>query len=203
MPLFGFFCDDDHETERFCSRSARPPEIECGTCGGAARYRLSVSMSQSLTVAAHGETERIEDAKQRQDDKGYVWRDICCEHCGYEDIEDIDLVDGSVPVEVACPGCSANAAVQPVSINIDRFSERFPYYDKGLGLWLKSKAHRREVCKLRGLTPVDGDWDVEREFSQWDTQVEREKQEYAAYCDRLDNHPAFKGFRKKQALGIV
>ena len=68
---------------------------------------------------------------------------------------------------------------------------------------LTSKQHRREVCKQRGLTPVDGDWDVEKEYSKWDTRMEKEVKEYEDYCDRLDNHPAFKQFRIQRDRDLV
>ena len=83
------------------------------------------------------------------------------------------------------------------------FSETFPYYDRGLGMMLESKQHRRDVCKERNLTPVDGDWDVDSVFSKWDTEKEKDIAEYEDYCDKLDNHPGFKSFRKKRDLGLV
>lgn len=203
MPLYGFFCANGHETEKFFSASSRPKSVECDTCCQKSKYRPSVGMSQSLTVTRHGERRRIDESNKRQSDKSYVWRDIRCSECSHEDIEDVDLVDGEVPKSVSCVNCGAVAEVCPVKVNIDRFSERFPYYDRGLGVMLQSKQHRRDICRERGLTPVDGDWDIEREYSKWDTQNEKEEKEYADYCERLDTHPGFREFRRKQDLGIL
>ena len=160
-------------------------------------------MSQSLTVTRHGEKLRIDESNRRQAEKNYAWRDVLCADCGHEDIEDIDLVDGEVPKSIVCTNCGASAEVRPVTVNIDRFSERFPYYDRGLGVMLQSKQHRRDICRQRGLTPVDGDWDIEREYSKWDTQNKKEEKEYADYCERLDTHPGFREFRRKRDLGIL
>ena len=88
-------------------------------------------------------------------------------------------------------------------MRIDRWSERFPYYDRGLGVLLTSKQHRRDICKERGLTPVDGDWDLDGAFREFDDTNEKEEKEYADYCDRLDNHPAFADWRKANDQGRI
>ena len=49
---------------------------------------------------------------------------------------------------------------------------------------------------------MDGDWDVDKEFSKMDARKEREENEYADYCDRLDNHPGFKQFRIAEDKGM-
>ncbi len=203
MPLYGFFCVNGHENERFFSVSSRPKSVECDTCCEESEYRLSVGMSQSLTVTRHVERSRINESNERQAEKSYVWRDIRCDECGSEDIEDVDLVDGDVPKTAPCANCGKAAKVLPITVNIDRFSERFPYYDRGLGVMLQSKQHRKDICRERGLTPVDGDWDIEREYSKWDTQNDKEEKEYADYCERLDTHPGFREYRRKQDLGIL
>jgi len=86
---------------------------------------------------------------------------------------------------------------------IDRWSERFPYYDRGLGVMLQSKAHRREICKQRGLTPVDGDYDEEKIFSEFDNRRKSEEKEYNDYIDRMDNAPEFSALRKAQEQGRI
>ena len=68
---------------------------------------------------------------------------------------------------------------------------------------LESKQQRRDICKTRGLTPVEGDYDVESEYSKWDTRIDKETEEYDEYCDKLDNHPAFRDYRKQQDLGLI
>ena len=84
---------------------------------------------------------------------------------------------------------------------IDRWSEQFPYYDRGLGVMLKNKAHRREICKQRGLTPVEGDYNEEKIFSEFDSRRESEEKEYNDDVDRLDNSPEFSAYRKAKDQG--
>lgn len=86
-------------------------------------------------------------------------------------------------------------------VRIDRWSEEFPYFDRGLGVMLKNKAHRREICKQRGLTPVEGDYDAEKIFAQFDNKRETEEKEYNDYVDRLDNSPEFAALRQAKEQG--
>ena len=68
---------------------------------------------------------------------------------------------------------------------------------------LQSKAHRAQICKERGLTPVDGDWDLESEFRKMDDENEQDERDYADYCDRLDNSPAFSSYRQARDRGMI
>tara|TARA_R110000824_G_scaffold20600_2_gene77622 strand:- start:155 stop:553 length:399 start_codon:yes stop_codon:yes gene_type:complete len=120
-----------------------------------------------------------------------------CKDCENQFDELIDFSNGQhFEDKQKCPKCSSvNSKWVPMA-RIDRFSEMFPYYDRGLGVMLQSKQHRRDVCRERGLTPVDGDWNVDKVFSEWDTRYDSEVKEYDDYCDRLENHPAFRQFRE-------
>ncbi len=82
-------------------------------------------------------------------------------------------------------------------------SEQFPYFDRGLGVWLKNKEHRRQICKERGLTPVGNDLNEDKIFSQFDQRREKEEKEYNDYCDRLDNAPEFAELRKAVDKGQI
>lgn len=68
---------------------------------------------------------------------------------------------------------------------------------------LKSEQHRLEVCRERGLTPVDGDWDMDSEIKKHDAKIEEEKENYKDYYDRVHNDPAYKDLRKAQDEGRV
>ena len=99
---------------------------------------------------------------------------------------------------MTCIECGDKARWLP-SAKIDRFSESFPYYDRGLGLMLTSKAHRRQVCKDRGLTPVDGDWQLEDHVGERWREEDQLHEDYLEYSERLDTDPAFAQFRKAEA----
>ena len=70
-------------------------------------------------------------------------------------------------------------------------------------LTLTSENHRREICRQRGLTPVDGDWDLAGEIAKNESKVEEEKETYKDYYDRVHNDPAYKDFRKAIDEGRV
>lgn len=205
MPLYSYYCSSEHETDKYYSMSGRPDVIKCEVCGDSASRRPSVSLYQGNTVVQYCLKNRLEKSRLRQKEKNYIWRDVICQSkkCGYVTVEDIDLVDGKVPdVSFDCKSCGGPTDVKML-LSIDRFSERFPYYDRGLGLVLKSKQHRRDVCRDRGLTPVDGDWDLDVEFRSWDDKTERDIHEWDKYQDRLEHDPAFRGYRRSRDLGIL
>jgi len=191
LALYSFFCAAAHETEHFSSQKNRPEEIACKECGDPARYRLTVAK----------DTRWKSTSFEASNYKGLALHDFRCKDCGEVFEEIIDFAeDESAHDGQECPKCKGHSVWMP-SVRIDRWSEQFPYYDRGLGVMLKNKEHRRTIIKERGLTPVDGDYDIEREYSKWDTRVAEETAEYEDYCDKLDNHPAFREFRKAQDQG--
>jgi hypothetical protein len=133
---------------------------------------------------------------------GLSLHDFECDDCGFKFEEIIDHGLGENPSDgQTCP-CGGHARWVP-SCRIDRFSERFPYFDRGLGVWLKNKQHRLDVCKQKNLTPVEGDWDEERYYSKLDSEDDKLKKGYEDYCDRLDNAPAFRDYRKARDQGRI
>lgn len=198
MPLYSFRCEPcGSEQDRMFRFDARPSVIECADCGGSAKYVIRMSKAQSLTLV---------DDKERKVSGGnglvmHRYRCNACEH-DFEELTD-SRVGEHFEDDQECPQCSATDSRWVPSARIDRWSERFPYYDRGLGVMLQSKAHRAEVCKQRGLTPVDGDWDLESEFRKMDDENERDERDYADYCDRLDNSPAFRNYRKARDRGMI
>ena len=84
---------------------------------------------------------------------------------------------------------------------IDRFGERFPYYDRGLGMELRSKNHRRQVIKEKGLIPVEGTIDS--------ADIGRASRERAAEDRRIvqklhhdmKHSPAYRLYRQQKSRG--
>lgn len=158
-------------------------------------FRVSNAMSNDPHTAKKFKSERS---------SGLVMHLYKCRDCQFSFDELINLSDGEHWEDAQeCPDCKSMKSVWIPSARIDRFSERFPYYDRGLGLVLQNKQHRLDVCKERGLTPVDGDWDVDKEFGKMDKRKEREESEYDDYCDRLDNHHSFKQYRMARDKGRI
>ena len=198
MPLYSYKCDGcGSSRDRFFRHSERPDVSECSGCGGESRYVISVSMAQSNDPyqKKHYSSERKNGIALH----GY--RCNACKHC-FDEITDFSKGE-SHEDKRPCPKCQSEDSSWVPSVRIDRWSERFPYYDRGLGVLLTSKQHRRDICKERGLTPVDGDWDLDGAFREFDDTNEKEEKEYADYCDRLDNHPAFADWRKANDQGRI
>ena len=76
-----------------------------------------------------------------------------------------------------CENCDSTNTVWKPSAQIDRFSEQFPYFDRGL--------------------------DEDKIFSQFDNRRDKEEKEYNDYCDRLDNAPEFLDYRKAVDKGQI
>ncbi len=191
MPLYSFSCANcDWSRDKLFNFSSRPNEIDCEKCTGVAIYTIAVSEYQ-------GSTPKYRSKRYSSDKRGLSMHEFKCVECGNSFDEIVDhSVGQSTQDNFDCPECGASGCAWRPSSRIDRWSERFPYFDRGLGVWLKSKAHRKRICKERGLEPVDGDYDEEKIFSEFDSKREKEKAEYATYVDRLDNAPEFASYRR-------
>ena len=193
MPTYSYKCDEcEHEQDHTCRFSDRPDLLDCSECGSSSKrvFRVSVAQSNDPHNKAPPKSTKT---------SGLVMHLYMCKDCDHQFDELIDFSLGQhFEDKQKCPKCSSMNSKWVPMARIDRFSERFPYYDRGLGVMLQSKQHRLDICKERGLTPVDGDWDIEKEYSNWDQRIEKETREYDDYCDRLDNHPAFRQFRESR-----
>lgn len=185
MPVYHFYCEDGHETERLFGLSDRPDDIACATCGKKATRALRASPSEA--------EEQENDTTLRN----YAFR---CNACGHR-FEDV--VPCTQRNDVPCEKCGAPTTLL-VNVQTDRFSQNlYPYFDRGLGMVLESKAHRARVCKERGLIPVDGDYDVGRDLGV-DAERKQAAEEIAAhdeYMDEVENAPWFAGYRQARDAG--
>ena len=196
MPLYNYKCTScDWDKDRIFNASSRPSEIECLSCGSVAKYTISVSKYQNSDA-------KFVTPKYSTNKVGLSLHEFKCNACDHIFEEIVDHGDGqSVSDNFECPECSAVDSKWRPTARIDRWSERFPYYDRGLGVMLQSKAHRRQICKERGLTPVDGDFDEDKLFSNQTKRRDREEKEYNDYVDRLDNAPEFTEYRRARDEG--
>jgi len=196
LPLYNYQCGScDWSADRLFNASSRPKTVDCAECGQEAVYKISLSKYQNSDA-------KFMTKKYSTEKRGLSMHQFECRECSHMFEEIIDhSKGGSVEDNQDCPECSASGCKWRPMARIDRFSERFPYYDRGLGVMLQSKAHRREICKQRGLTPVEGDYDAEKIFSQFDNKREAEEKEYNDYVDRLDNSPEFAAYRKAKDQG--
>lgn len=85
--------------------------------------------------------------------------------------------------------------------NIDRFDERFPYFDRGLGVTLQSKKHRDEVCKERGVVPIDGDVNISDDIGKIKRKIEEEDKIVKDLQEKVEHHPGYAEYRKQKDQG--
>jgi len=190
VPLYNFHCGEcGWEKDKVFRASNRPSEVDCSQCGGSAKYRMSISKHQSNSARymSSYSTEK----------RGLSMHRFKCRDCDCVFEKIIDHGKGeSVEDTIPCTKCDSTETSWKPSVRIDRFSEQFPYFDNGLGIWLENKKHRRQVCKDRGIVPVGNSFDDDKVFSQFDTKRDKEEKEYNDYVDRLDNAPEFLDYRK-------
>ena len=197
MPLYSFRCGHcGWEKDKIFRVSDRPSEIGCENCDHKAKYCFSPSKHQS------------KDAKHittyNRDKRGLSLHQYKCRDCDCVFERVIDHGKGeAVEDTTPCTKCGSENTGWKPSVRIDRFHEKFPYFDRGLGVWLKNKEHRRQICKERGLTPIGNDLDEDKIFSQFDNRRDREEKEYNDYVDRLDNAPEFLDYRKAVDKGQI
>mgnify|MGYP003118042429 FL=1 len=201
MPLYQFNCKScNADSDWFGSYNRRPNTIDCGQCGQPALYKIAVSMYQSNEAAALIESQKFKTNEENW--SGVAWHSFLCEDCGDEDLQTVDFKNGEDLSPRECAKCTGKTHVQ-IEARIDRFSERFPYFDKGLGCWLKSKAHRRQICKERGLVPVGGDYDFDKQASKQAATDEKNQKSWEALNDKYENAPAFKKYRIARDKGMI
>jgi len=127
-----------------------------------------------------------------------------CNRCGYEGKTygfikgDELLMDTFDP----CERCDSLDFDILLSVpNIDRFSERFPYFDRGLGCMVTSKKDRLSKAKERGVVPIDGDIDYSTEMSNLQQKHQEEDKIVEDVQHKMDNHPAYAEYRKLKDQG--
>lgn len=217
MPMFSYVCAGGHSVDLLRKADERDHPVACPACGVPARRMLS--LTAPIVVAgrsgpregAHVSARAFDGAVVEETDtlririKGATHDLRCpdircdaCEHLWYAVLE----AGEATP---ACPKCRTLGRELP-GVPGGEWSQRMfgaqgGYFDRGLGCWVNSPAHRLEICKTRGLTPVDGDWDVDRALAEEERQNAADDAEYDAYQDKLNHHPAYAGYRRARDNG--
>ena len=201
MPLYDYKCGGCSSVSTwFGPFSKRPDEIDCGSCKSTAGRIFSVSRFQSHDAATHIQKGKFKISEENW--SGNAWHEFFCDDCGTDDLICIDFKNGENISPRQCESCSGTMRVR-LSANIDRFSERFPYFDRGLGRWLKSKSHRRDVMREKGVECIDGNVDFEAQSDKQRYQDEASTRDWEQLEDRYENHPGFKDYRRARDKGII
>ena len=196
MPIYCYMCDCGHITEEFRHVPDRNNPGVCAKCEGVTHNTL-----RGYAEKKEGIIVRYRHGKPKHT---FHFRDATCLDCNEESFIDCtnEETNEYSREHVKCEHCgSKNLEIKPACHNIDRFSERFPYYDRGLGMWLKSKAHRREMCKKKGVVPLDGDMDHSKSLEASRTAEREDKRILNKFKDRIENHQGYAEYRRLKARG--
>lgn len=200
MPIYTYDCAEcKHETESFSGISSRQEEIECEECGSNAKHRKLNWRPPPKIKNRHPKYGKGTPSADFMKKERLI--QYCCVTCHRGTF---DWFKGDAPKTVDCEyeEC-AGEANRVYKVKLDMHWARFPYYDRGLGVTLTSESHRTELCRQRGLTPVDGDWDLDAEIKKNEAIVEEEKEVYRDYYDRVQNDSAYADLRKAQDNGLA
>ena len=132
--------------------------------------------------------------------------DYGCNICGHRGKSLGEITDGVYMMDTfdPCESCTSTDIKKLISIpTTDRFGERFPMLDRGLGMWLDSPKQRLEVCKQRGLIPLDSDFDISPCMEKIRTKHKKEDEKFDKLKDKVENAPEFASLRKAQASGLI
>lgn len=178
MPVYSYFCGDGHETERLISRNP-PDDSECGECGKTAERVLTVSVAKSRPM--------------NTDPCGVIMHNFVCKGCSHR-FEKM-VAPGEYEDGIGCEKCDDGTAFWAPGTQITTSLRLYPYFDRGLGCEVRSPGHRRDVCKSRGLTPVDGDFDEDQYLNPMEAKIKHELDSYDNYVAELENHPKYRDYR--------
>lgn len=194
MPIYVYDCEACGEsTDVICLYSDRKDEAECKSCSGEARRRELCWNPPPKPVNVHPVYGHYTGKTLSEKERAYIY--LCDErHVTVE-------FYANPPSEMDCEDCDL-VAKKEIGCNLDMHWATFPYYDRGLGCVVKSERHRREVAKSKGLTCVDGDWDIGGEISKLEMKQEEEKAAYRDYYERVNNDPAYQDYWKNRDLGL-
>ena len=203
MPIYSYKCEDGHETDLLRQFSERKDPVECSVCRKEALYFFNISKPKPSKEAHHAETNGVKVVyRHGKPQQIYYYRDVSCFDCDKTSYVDCSSNNEYDPSVAECEHCGSKNVEVLISVpSIDRFGERFPYYDRGLGRMLHSKAHRRQVCKELGVTPLDGDIDMAAEARKAQKDIETNKKEYDKLQNKMKEHPSYKEYRRLKDRG--
>ena len=203
MPCYDYICSNQHRASFYRSISDRARGEECPECG----EMLEMTFQGTEKKAPQKEEKKKIKVTYRNGKPKTVlhlesYKCNACEDEGVANCCDADLCYDKSSGRCEKCGSAELTYIEEQKIHgIDRFSERFPYFDRGLGVMLTSKNHRRSAMKQKGVSEVGGDFSVRetsrnaREAEAADNAVLGEMQ------DKFQNHPGYREFRRLKERG--
>jgi hypothetical protein len=178
MPTYKWQCADGHVAERIFRMSDKPESIPCADC--------VLQMTQVPNWAPAPRPHRFGTNKYthtRSEDPVRLHHYKCS--AGHDTDEWFEDPPGKIPCEEE--GCELEAK-KTVGANVETFwlevEREGGYWDRGLGVQIFSEHQRNQICKQKGLVPVDGDYDIAKEAKPYFDRIKEEDEAYNDYYDR-------------------
>tara|TARA_S200002703_G_scaffold154445_2_gene157237 strand:- start:1571 stop:2119 length:549 start_codon:yes stop_codon:yes gene_type:complete len=169
-------------------------EYYCDPCN-AKIFRDVDSTNQNCSTCGRKAELVTEENKSRFKANKFLFVNVMCKRCNHLE-EDFMPNDE----EFICNNCNHTEYTRDISRpNIERFSEQFPYYDRGMGTWLKNKNHRKSEMKKRNLIEAPGNFGVS---DMQDQKAIKEAEEDKKVVQKLEKDmkesPAFAEYRQRK-----
>lgn len=202
MPTYDYVCAKGHRSRALRLMSEMDDPYPCDVCGAETRRGYFGGSANS------DETQYVPGTKVKmyytnKNPVQFHFRDYVCKDCN--DVGETDCTNDQNEYDLTAARCDAcgsdNLELKLVAPAIDRFSERFPYFDKGLGVMLTSKRHRREVMKQMGVIAVDGDVDINDSARKAEAVTKDDEAILADMKHRLEHHPGYREYRQLRDRG--
>ena len=199
MPLYAYVCPEGHKIDHLhrLSDGDRPASILCAEHGLEAQYTFSPTKPKRFHADG---TWTEEERARRQAPPAMAMFNYSCvaKDCG-EQFEELVVFAHGERSETPrpCPRCGEPS---PMGLNYphpDGTLKMYPYFNRGLDMVVESPAHLRQICKERGLTPVEGDYDASRMYADH-MRPYREAEAYMEKLrDEMKHSPAWAAYRKR------
>ena len=112
-----------------------------------------------------------------------------------------------LPICPACDGANFRSLIGiPLGVDLGDVAgvgKLYPYFDRALNCYIRNKNHRKQVCKEKGMVPVDGDLTLtlDAQLRSDEDGKDKIRRKYHAINDMYDNHPDFREHRELQDKG--
>lgn len=190
MPMYEYRCENGHKMDIMCRYEERQSALPCSKCGQEASLGLSApagvvaGTSTPLRISGRTRVGYVEEApgvfvKGNSLDVNKIvdWKCTTCTEKGV-------AVDEPLPEKCVC-----GAAVEVYDNPNVRWKDWFPpggYYDRALGVFLTSRAHRTQVLKEKGLRESD-DFEIEDRFRGASAKRAKEDADIKAMLEEWDD----------------
>ena len=195
MPTYEFSCPDGHKVERIFRMATKPDGIACPDCD--LQMKQVPNMAQAPRPHRFGTNKWVHVQSERTD----RWYSYECASGHFTD-DRFEEAPDQVPCEDEdCKLMAPRALGNGVETFWLEKEREGGYYDRTLGVQIYNEAQRKAEAKKRGLTIVDGDFDIGRETLEGRQAQEELQVGYRDYFERVHSDPAYADARKAMDRG--